>query len=179
VTAESGDTLPTDWDLGARRVQGARAFRDGARIATLLAARGHGAAALGRLDAAFGVDGVTAKMSAFAIQDPSILSLRSRLLEEIDRIAEAEVLVVDPRAVTMSFGPWWAIRGRLARAAGHEAEARESFEQALAVDPLDEEVACDPGYPEAEVSGAAATATERTRLCEIARGAGGSDFDAD
>jgi hypothetical protein len=179
VMAEVGEPRSADWDIGRPRVRETRAFRQGARIAALLAGRSHWSAALERFDAAVGGSGSAGSVSDQVIQDPSVVSLRARLLEETDRVAEAEFLVVDPRAVTMSFGPWWAIRGRLACAAGDVADARDSFDQALSTDPMDEDVACDPGCPIVQESRVADSSTRRTRLCEAARAAAGSAFDVD
>jgi hypothetical protein len=176
IGAESGEPLPPDWQFGPRRERDGRALRDGARLAELLAGRGHGAAALERLDVALRDDGSGGLQSRPVLQDPSVLWLRGRLLEESDHLAEAEQLVVDPRAVTASFGPWWALRGRLALASGHEAEAIESFDQALSVDPFDEEVACSPWWalgPRLPPSSA------KAELCKAAGDASGPGLDTE
>ena len=47
------------------------------------------------------------------------------------------------RAWSSSFGPWWAIRGRWARAGADNGTAEPSFYEAVAADPLDVESACE------------------------------------
>ena len=46
-----------------------------------------------------------------------------------------------PKDVTSSYGPWWAIRGRFARAAAADTTA-DALSRAIAEDPLDVESAC-------------------------------------
>ena len=84
VMAEIGETLSADWDVGRPRARETRAFRDGARIATLLAGRSHWSAALDRLDAAVGSFGLAGSASDQVLHDPSVASLRARLLEEAE-----------------------------------------------------------------------------------------------
>jgi Flp pilus assembly protein TadD len=124
-------------------------------LAELLYSRDHAPEALGE------VDRVT---SPEALEDPSIRYLRARILESLGRDADAALLVADPKDVVASFGPWWAVRGRLAHARGDENLAGSSFFEALAADPLDAEVACE---------GIAAASTPKNPLqiplCDAAR----------
>jgi hypothetical protein len=178
VDAQPRDLAPSDWQFGPRHERDGRSLRDGARVAELLAARGHGVVALERLEAALSKDGLAAIPTRSAPQDPSVLWLHARLLEETNCLAQAELLVADPAAVTVSFGPWWVLRSRLALAAEHGDEASESIEQALAVDPLDAEVACSPGWTHAPgPSAASGRISARAELCRAALGASGPGLD--
>jgi hypothetical protein len=105
-----------------------------ARLAELLMGRGHPAEALGQIDRVTSPD---------ALEDPSIRYLRARILESLDRVTDGAPLVSDPASVASSFGPWWAIRGRWARARGDDGIAGASFFEAIAADPLDIESACE------------------------------------
>jgi hypothetical protein len=71
------------------------------------------------------------------------------LLEAAGRTDEKETqaLVADPKDVTSSYGPWWAIRGRFARLRGDDKTADSSFIEAVAADPLDVEAACEGLLP--------------------------------
>jgi len=77
------------------------------------------------------------------LEDPSLRYLRARVLETLGRVDEAASLVAEPKDVVSSYGPWWAIRGRLARRRGDEGLAGSSFVEAVANDPLDVEPACE------------------------------------
>ena len=81
--------------------------------------------------------------------------------------SDGEPLLADPKALLSSYGPWWAIRGRFARARGDDATAGSSFFEAVAADPFDVEAAC-------EGLAAAATPGDPTAkaLCDAARGRG-------
>ena len=111
--------------------------RERARLAELLLGRGHPAEALVQLD----------KIPETMLGDPSLRYLRARVLERSGKTKEAEALVEDPKAWIASYGPCWAIRGRLLRARGEDAAL--SFAEAVAHDPLGVESACerDPADP--------------------------------
>jgi hypothetical protein len=65
------------------------------------------------------------------------------VLEADEKTKEADALFEDPKAQVASYGPCWAVRGRLARARGDEANAALSFTEAMAHDPLSVESACE------------------------------------
>jgi hypothetical protein len=132
-----------------------REERDRSRLAELLVARGHAGPAAHELDRV-SMDGVAT--------DPSVRWLRGEVLEAAGRRAEGASLVADPREVSSSFGPWWALRGRWARADGDEGTAVLSFEAAVAADPLDAESACESIDPAASPAD-----PDRARLCAAAR----------
>jgi hypothetical protein len=69
--------------------------------------------------------------------------LRARVLESLGRAKDADPLVGDPKQVLSSYGPWWAIRGRLLRGGPDGAGADGSFWEAVAADPLSIEAACE------------------------------------
>jgi hypothetical protein len=117
-----------------------RDVRERVRLAELLYGREHPRAALVELDKIPGAPTAsgTAGTGEFAA-DPSIRHLRARVLEALGTVEEAAPLLADPKAVSASFGPWWAIRGRTAR---DPAIADPSFVEAVAADPLDVEPAC-------------------------------------
>jgi hypothetical protein len=129
-------SLPSAYALGGEPPS----FREGrerVRLAELLYARSHAAAALGQLDKVKGMP-----------DDPSIRYARARVLQTLGRTKDAEPLLQDPKDVVASFGPWWAIRGIFARGRGDEGVAGASFAEAVAQDPFDLEAACqtrDPG----------------------------------
>jgi tetratricopeptide (TPR) repeat protein len=81
--------------------------------------------------------------SRAALDDASVRYFRARVLEALGRTDDAAALVADPKQIASTYAPWWAIRGRLARARGDDAMADPSFAEAVAVDPLDVEVACE------------------------------------
>jgi peptidase MA superfamily protein len=181
-----------------------RDLRDRSRLAQLLMARAHAPEALKELDrielarAPVSNDGWNRAMG-----DPSVRWLRGRALEEVGRREEAEPLMGDPAQVLSSYGPWWAMRGRWARARGDEGAAATSFHEAVAADPLDPEGACEtlePAPPDpaaasdangASVGSAAsavlpaqapatvAPSAAASSLCAAARQAGEPPFDAD
>jgi hypothetical protein len=154
LAEEPKEALPALFGLGATRPD-VRDLQKRVRLAELLYSRDHAPEALGE------VDRVT---SPEALEDPSIRYLRARILESLGRDADAALLVADPKDVVASFGPWWAVRGRLAHARGDENLAGSSFFEALAADPLDAEVACE---------GIAAASTPKNPLqiplCDAAR----------
>jgi hypothetical protein len=104
------------------------------RLAELLYGQGHAAEALSELDRIANLE---------ALEDPSLRYLRARILETLGRAEDAGSLVAEPKDVVSSYGPWWAIRGRLARGRGDEGLAGTSFVEAVANDPLDVEPACE------------------------------------
>jgi hypothetical protein len=117
-----------------------RDIKERVRLAELLYGREHPRAALDELDklpvapTASGSAG-TGEIAA----DPSVRHLRARVLEALGQAEEAAPLLAEPKDVSASFGPWWAIRGRLAK---DPALAEPSFVEAVAADPLDIEPAC-------------------------------------
>jgi hypothetical protein len=111
-----------------------RDLRDRVRLAQLLYGRTHSAAALAELSKIATDKGKN---------DPSIRSLRAHVLEALGRRADARAQVSDPLGVSSTFGPWWAIRGILARGDGEGSVADEAFVEAVATDPFDVEAACE------------------------------------
>jgi hypothetical protein len=158
------EPLPALFGLGGQPSD-ARDLRDRSRLAELLLARSHASEALAELDRLKGAD---------AMDDPSIRYLRARALEMGGASDGAWALVSDPKAVPSAYGPWWAIRGRFARAKGDDPAADGSFFEAVASDPLDVESACegaaDDSVPRAPLS---------LPLCTAARAAQNPPFDAD
>jgi len=172
LKATSGDTL-AGWDAKWRAQLAKRAkeplspmfglgasppglgdSRERSRLAELLLGRGHAAEALVEVD----------KVPESMLTDPSLRYLRARVLEAAGKGKEAEALVSDPTQWLASFGPCWAMRGRLARARGDAATADASFAEALSHDPFGIETACQglgadaalpPGSPGAPLCDAA------------------------
>jgi hypothetical protein len=137
LQAKPKEALPAILGLGADPPD-ARDLRERVRLAELLYGREHAPEGILELD----------RIKSGGInEDPSVRYLRARLLEAGGRIKDAEPLVADPKDVVSSYGPWWAIRGRLARARGDEATAEPSFVEAVAADPLDVECVCEGGEP--------------------------------
>jgi hypothetical protein len=131
-------------------------IRERVRLAELLLGRDHPQAAMSELDRA----------PHLAAEDPATRYVRARALEALSKTAEARAEVASPRTVTASYGPWWAIRGRLARAAGEGTDADASFWEALAADPFDVETACQSLDPKVEPSG------DLGALCKASRARG-------
>jgi hypothetical protein len=181
-----------------------RDLRDRSRLAQLLMARGHAPEAVKELDRmALAHAPVSNDGWDRAMGDPSIRWLRGRALEQAGRLEEAEPLMGDPSQVLSSYGPWWATRGRWARARGNEDAAVSSFREAVAADPFGPEGACETADPadvpaalDAGPSGAFAGAPAasgslasppqatskddgKLPLCAAARAAGEPPFDAD
>jgi hypothetical protein len=154
------EKLPATFGLGIAATHDLRDLRERARLAELLMGRAHPSAALSELDK------VDAKDSS---GDPSLRYLRARALEAAsDHEAEKEkkeALVADPAEVATSFGPWWAIRGRWARARADHPLADMSFLEGVAEDPFDIEVACQSLEPNAP----APIEPRLAPLCEAAR----------
>jgi hypothetical protein len=116
-----------------------RDMRERVRLAELLLGRGHADEALTELD---GVDGPL-------LEDPSVRYLKSRTLEAVSRPSDAQRALGEAGEVMPSYGPWWAIRGRLVRATGDGAAATGDFVEAVGQDPLDVEPACETLDPKA------------------------------
>jgi peptidase MA superfamily protein len=153
VTSRPREPLPTLFGLGAEPA-GLRELKENSRLAELLFGRDHPQEALQEID----------KVKGVGVDDPSLRYLRARILERIDRVADAEPLVQDPKQVASPYGPWWAIRGRFARGRGDGGLADASFAEAVSVDPLDVEAACESVGDEAQPADPAGVP-----LCEAAR----------
>jgi hypothetical protein len=165
-----------------------RDLRERTRLAELLLARGHAHEAMAELGPSepghvFGLHGGGADE---ALADPSLRWLRASALEADGDGSDAMPLLSDPHDVATSFGPWWAIRGRLLRARapnGTDGDAAaSSFDEAVAADPLDEEVACGAARDATQPSGApTATPTDPTMkaLCDAARARAEPRFGSD
>jgi hypothetical protein len=137
--------------------------RERARLAELLLARGHGAQAVVELD----------KIPENLLGDPSLRYLRGRALETDGKAKDAEPLVFDPKAWVTSYGPCWALRGRLARSRSDIGVAVSSFEEARAHDPLSVESACEA------LGDAEAGALPPSALCAAARARAEPDLGRD
>ena len=131
--------------------------RERSRLAELLVGRNHPAEALTELE----------KIPADMLADPSLRYLRARVLEGADSAKQAEMLLEDPKLWTASYGPCWAVRGRLARERGDHSVADASFGEALAHDPFGIEAACQV-LPEA-LKAPADRLGQGASLCETAR----------
>jgi hypothetical protein len=131
--------------------------RERSRLAELLLGRSHPVEALTELE----------KIPADMLADPSLRYLRARVLEGAENVKQAGTLVEDPKLWMASYGPCWAIRGRLARAREDNPMADVSFAEALAHDPFGVEAACQ-SLPD----GAAVPADrlgQGAALCETAK----------
>ena len=129
--------------------------RERARLAELLLGRSHPAEALVELE----------KVPADLLADPSLRYLRARVLEADGKPKDAESLLEDPKLWVTSYGPCWAVRGRLAAGRGDGVGAGPSFAEARAHDPLGVEAACEAAPPGA----APAPGPLFPALCEAAR----------
>jgi hypothetical protein len=155
---------------------GWRDLRERSRLAELLLARGHAPEALAELEPLRGrIAGWPKDDAAQVIADPSLRWLRASVLEAAGRTSEAVPLLSDPHDVAASYGPWWAIRGRLARAEGQsdDTEATDSFAAAVAEDPLNPEAACEALEPAESPPPTPPTPSpvdpEKKALCDAAR----------
>jgi hypothetical protein len=152
-----------------------RDLREKARLAELLAERGHAPQGMLELEQVGLPPSPVAQDPYAAIAgDPSLRWLRGRLLEETGRRQEGRWLVSDPADVLTSFGPWWAMRGRWAQLDGDPRAAVESLEAAVSVDPFGAESACgviDAAAPPAPYADPA--------LCAAARAYPASPFDSE
>lgn len=154
LTKRAQEPLSAMYGLGAP-VAGLRDSRERSRLAELLMGREHPNEALFEL----------AKIPETMFVDPSLKYLRARALEAVDRAKEAEAIVAQPEQWVASYGPCWAILGRLGAARGDPALAESSFAAAIAHDPLSVEAACrtHPSRPAEPVTG-----PSRSPLCEAA-----------
>jgi hypothetical protein len=150
--------LPPSWSLGPQ--PGMHDIRDRARLAELLLARNHAADSVTELE----------PIPVASWDDASLRHLRARAFESAGNLAVVEASLGEPKDVVSSYGPWWAIRGRFARARGDAAgtggahDADGFFEEAVSQDPLDVECACeslDPAFSPASPAPRA--------LCDAAR----------
>jgi hypothetical protein len=128
--------------------------RERARLAELLLGRDHAPEALLELD----------KVPETMLADPSLRYLRARVLEANDKAADAEKLLEDPKQWMASYGPCWAVKGRLARAKDDKTAADTAFFEAVAHDPLGVETACRD-----LLSKSAAPPGQGEPLCEAAK----------
>jgi hypothetical protein len=167
-TSPRSAATPDDLDGEHLGIHAHRDLRDRSRLATLLLGRGKPGPARKELDR---IDGPTARAVA---SDPTLRWLRGRALEMAGLAKDAEPLVDDPAHVAAPFGPWWALRGRLALARGDDPSARQSFSEALSADPMEAEVACGSSDP-----GAAPLDPSMAELCAAARARGEPPFDDD
>jgi hypothetical protein len=122
------------------------------RLATLLLARGHAAAAQAEL----------AAIAGKAEDDPALRTLRARALEANGKTEEARALLADPAAVLDAHGPYFALRGRL----GPAERVEPSFAAATAEDPLGVETACRSLAAEGYVASPLCTAALARKLNE-------------
>jgi hypothetical protein len=110
--------------------KGLRDLRERTRLAELLLGRNHHEAAAVELRA-IGPEFAT---------DPRLRYLRAREREEAGDRAGALAALGDEREILMSYGPFWAMRGRTLT----DLEAAKlAFAEGRAVDPLELEVACE------------------------------------
>jgi hypothetical protein len=152
------------YGLGGGSPSGLGDTRERARLGELLLGRGRPAEALLEID----------KIPESLLSDPSLRYLRARVLEAKGDRPAAEAVVDDPRSWIASFGPCWAVRGRLAREAGDGPRAEASVAEAVAHDPLHVESAC------ATSSSAPVTAPAGgSPLCDAARRRGEPDVGRD
>jgi hypothetical protein len=172
TAAGQGEPVPDPAALGRNA---ARSLRDRTRLAELLLLRGHAEDAVKELDR------IDEAASAAASTDPMVRSLRGHALEAAGRASESEELVSDPKSVAAGFGPWWALRGRLARGRGDDARADTSFAEAITTAPFDPEAACETQDPTALPAAAGNGSTSSTPSAPsgaggpgIGRGAGGA-----
>jgi hypothetical protein len=146
-----------------------RDLRDRSRLAELLLARDHADGAMKELDQLGRRGGGGGGAPDPFTADASLRWLRGRTLEALGRTSEAAPAVGDPKDVVASYGPWWAIRGRLERSAGQESDAEGAFVEAVAADPFDPEAACETLVP----------VDAPTPLCAAAQGAHLSELGSD
>lgn len=149
----SGALPPTSPLAGL--VQNGRQIGERMRLSELLLTRGHASPALVQLEQIAGSD---------VFSDPMLRTLRGRVFESLGRTKDAADQVADPKDIVASYGRWWALRGRLARARGDEGVAAPAFTEAVAGDPFGIEAACESLDPQFFPPN-----PEGRRLCEEAR----------
>ena len=182
VAEHPRESIPALFGLGGAHgdAQKLRDLRDRSRLAELLLGREHAPEALMQLDR-IELAGSPVAPEAWerAMGDPSVRWLRARALEEAGRARQGQALVDDPKEVLSSYGPWWATRGRWARLRGDEPTAAASFIEAVSVDPLLPEAACETIARGPGASGPSDPA--QARLCDAARQAAADqpEFGAD
>jgi predicted Zn-dependent protease len=164
IAAKPKETLPALFELGTD-VPNMKDLRERVRLAELLLGRGHAAEALLELD----------HIKAPSLDDPSVRYVRARALVDAGRGKEADPLLGDPKEVVASYGPWWAIRGSMARSRGDGPTADSSFVEAVAADPLEIECACQSPDPKADLP----SDPGLRLLCEAARARGEPSLGAD
>lgn len=164
IAAKPNEALPALFALGSEPPN-MKELRDRVRLAELLLGRNHAPEALVELD----------HLKGASLDDPSVRYIRARALVDAGRGKEAEPLLGDPKEVVASYGPWWAIRGTMARSKGDGPTADSSFVEAVAADPLEIECACQSADPQADLP-----ADPGLRLlCEAARARGEPPLGAD
>ena len=126
--------------------------RERSRLAELLVGRDHPTEALVELE----------KIPADMLADPSLRYLKARALEGDANLNGAESLLEDPKQWITSYGPCWAIRGRLGTVRGDGLLANASFAEAMAQDPFGIESACQT------LPGAQGTGAQGNPLCDAA-----------
>ncbi len=174
------EPLPSLFGLGGERgdMSALRDLRDRSRLSELLLSRAHPEEAIQELDRiALARPPVAGEAGERALADPSLRWLRARALEAAGRPAEGMRFVEDPKDVLSSYGPWWAVRGRLAVEEGQQGSdglGAASFVEAVAADPLSPEAACETLDP-AKLPDDPAKAA----LCKAARATGVPDLGGD
>ena len=141
--ATLGESPPAD--LEAKEGPETTKMRERVRLAELLLGRAHDADAVRELD----------QLGGAFLREPHVRYLKARALEK-DAPADAKRVLGEPAEISMSYAPWWAIRGRLTSDAS-------SFVEAVAQDPFDVEAACESLDGSAKVG---------DPLCEAARASG-------
>jgi hypothetical protein len=169
--------LPPFFGLGDDKTSAdaLRRVRDRVRLAELLLSRGRADGALKELDRTGPDRSAEATSDAAVPEDPTVLWLRGRALEMANRQADVGPSVADVRRAESSFGPWWALRGRWANSTGDAHTASASFSEALSVDPLDPESACES----IDVSRPVSPADGSGPMCDAARARAGPPFESE
>ncbi len=135
LATKTFDPLPAYFGGGS--LPDAAASREKVRLAELLFGRAHPQDALDQLDG----------LPKPFLEDPSVRYLRARSLEGVGKVADGRAAIGAPADVAAGYSPWWAVRGRLARAEGDAKTADPSFEEAIALDPFAFEAACEAAPP--------------------------------
>jgi hypothetical protein len=148
------EPLPASWSLDGKDTSKKRDLRDRARLAELLFGRTHPADSLIELE----------PLPADDWDDASLRHLRACAFEASGNSSVAPASLGEPKDMAAPYGPWWAIKGRFARAMGDAAAADGFFNEALGQDPLDPESVCETIDP------ASTPAAQPWKgLCEAAR----------